>query len=248
MPPRPRIAGHRGCGSNRAVRCHPENTLPSFLAAVHEGADMVELDVQLTADGHVVVIHDAKVDRTTDGRGCVQALALAEVRRLDAGHGIHPGGGIRVPTLEEVVAQVGVLLNVEVKLHRRTRCPAQDPERLAHDVARVLEALPPDRAPLVSSFDLEVLRRLRVIAPGLRLGYITDRAEGFDTALREGMAAHLADELVTEARVRRLHDAGLEANVWTVDDEGRARELFDLGVDTLITDHPGRMRRLRDGA
>lgn len=248
MSPRTRIAGHRGHGANRPryrwnERHWPENTLPSFLAAVDAGAELVELDVQHSADGHLVVIHDDRVDRTTRGRGCVQALTLEELRRLPT----VVGAPARIPTLEEVIAQVPVGLNVEIKLHERTRCPRQDRARLAADVVATLAKLPADRELVLSSFDLEVLREVRRLDSGLPLGYLTEEASGLEVAIDEGMAAaHPASRLVTEAVVARLREAGLRIHVWTVNEPRRARALMALGVDMLITDRPGVLRQLRD--
>ena len=113
MPLRTQVFAHRGA---RAVA--PENTLPAFARALELGADGIELDVQCSADGHLVVMHDFAVDKTTDGTGQVAALTLAELRRLDAGHAFGPAfAGVRVPTLEEVLDLVGnrCRLNIEIK-------------------------------------------------------------------------------------------------------------------------------------
>src|SRR5438067_10660640 len=113
------VIAHRGASGT-----HPENTMAAFRRAVDVGAGMIELDVQLTRDRHVVVIHDATLDRTTDGRGPVSAVTLAELRRLDGGGWFAPGfAGERVPTLAEVLAAVHVPVNVELK-------PARDDDGL----------------------------------------------------------------------------------------------------------------------
>lgn len=178
----------------------------------------------------------------------MQAMTLAQLRRLDAGFRVRPGENVRIPTLDEVVAAVPVGLNVELKTHDRRRCPPQDRRLLAERAIAALAEVPEGRLVIVSSFDLELLREVRRIAPGLALGYLTKEAEGVRTAIDEGMtAAHIAHDLATEARVRRLHDAGLEVNVWTVNDRRRARRLLDLGVDMIITDDPGGLITFLEG-
>jgi glycerophosphoryl diester phosphodiesterase len=225
-----RIIGHRGAGSDDASEAFPENTVESARQAFTEGADMVEVDVQLTADGEVVLMHDDTVDRTTDGTGCVSALTAAEIAALDA-------DGVPVPTLEGFLAAVDGDVNVEIKLHEGDACPAQDPDALADAVVATLRAATGDREVLVSSFDLDVLRRVRSAAPSIPIGYLSSSAADVDVAAAEGFEAiHLLSAVANVRTVRRAHDAGLAVNVWTVDGEDDVRGVLDVGVDGVITD------------
>src|SRR5205814_5101727 len=151
------VIAHRGASGT-----HPENTLAAFRRAVELGADMIELDVQLTRDGEVVVFHDATLERTTDGAGAVSDRTLAEIRRLDAGAWFGPAfRGTRVPTLAEVLAAVGLPVNVELK-------PVGDDGLEARALA-VVESAGALARVVFSSFDAGALERLRACAAGAPL-------------------------------------------------------------------------------
>lgn len=238
-PPRPRILGHRGSAGT-----HPENTLPSFVAAMEAGATHLELDVHPTADGAVVVLHDDDVDRTTDGRGPVARLSLDEVRRLDA------GGGARVPLLSEVLAALpDAPVNVDVKHH------APGFEALVLEALRRAGAL--ERA-LLASEDAATLRRLRALEPALATSLGAEEVYGFLGALGDrgyrppGLALQIPERfgdlaLVTRETVAYAHEVGLEVHVWTVDDPADMRRLVALGVDGLITNLPAVARQALAG-
>ena len=150
---RPLVIAHRGASGTA-----PENTLAAFRRAVACGADMVELDVQLTRDGEVVVVHDFTLDRTTDGTGAVGASSLAEIRRLDAGAWFAPAFlGEAVPTLGEVLGAIGLPVNVELK-------PVGDQGLEAETLAVVRAAGALGRV-VFSSFDPGALERLRALTP-----------------------------------------------------------------------------------
>ncbi len=225
------VIGHRGAGTNGAGEALPENTIESAQQAFSEGAGMVEIDVQLTADGAVVLMHDDTVERTTDGAGCVSALTLAEIRALDA------GGGVGVPTLAELLAAVDGAVNIEIKLHESDECPAQDLDALvAAVVADVRAAAAEDRV-LVSSFALEVLRTLRASAPSIEIGYLSTSADDIDVASAEGFEAiHLFGALANARTVSRAHDAGLRVNAWTLNSARDIERALSAGADGVITD------------
>lgn len=231
--------GHRG-----ASLLYPENTPAAFRAAVEAGAGGLELDVHLTRDGHPVVLHDATVDRTTDGFGSVSGMTLAEVRRLDAGGAGRPGE--RIPTLREVLAEFpGVTVNVDIKDHGLPGA-----ERVVLDVLRGAGAT--GRA-LVASADHAVLRRFRKAAGkacdtgasrleiGVFWGLSLLRLEGL---VRPAYAAlqvppdYRGLRVVTPRLVRAAHSRGVRVDVWTVNEPDRMRALLDLGVDSIMTDRP----------
>lgn len=224
-----RVIGHRGSGAN-AESDLPENTIASVLRAVAEGACMVEIDVQLSADGVVYVMHDDTVDRTTDGIGCVRRLSAAELDSLRA-------DGEPVPTLAALLEATSMALNVELKSNEDARCPATDRVALAAAVVAVLDA----RELIVSSFDLELLLRVRAIS-GVPLAFLSSKREGFDVAIEQGFAAvHPRFDRVTAEDVERAHLAGLRVNPWTVNDVATMRRLIAMGVDGIVTDHPARL-------
>src|SRR5262245_46192344 len=146
------IVGHRGaCGGA------PENTLRSFARAIELGCHRTELDVQVSADGTAVVMHDATVDRTTDGRGAVSALTVAELKKLDA------GAGEKIPTLEEVMDLCRHKIDLQIELKAK-----KSPALVADLIKRAWEP----RKTVVTSFDLELLNEFAVLIPAIPLGLL----------------------------------------------------------------------------
>lgn len=238
MPPL--IIAHRGDSAHR-----PENTLASFASALELGAELVELDVQLTSDGHVVVLHDPTLDRTTDGSGDVRGLTLAELRRLSAGY---PGrfgasyAGERVPTLAEVLALLRGRGRAMIEIKRDS--VGADP--LAGIEARTLEEVRragmEDDVALIS-FDRRALLRCREQAPGITRGHIFFRAS-IDELL-EGARA-VASTLVmpekgllSDALCDRAREAGLKLVTWVVDDAEELRSFERFGLFGVGTNRPG---------
>lgn len=244
-----RIA-HRGA-SARA----PENTLAAFKEAIRLGADLIECDVHLSADGVPVIIHDDTVDRTTNGRGAVSALACARLRRLDAGAWFSSRfRGERIPTLEEALecARGRCGLNLEIKGPSRRRragpsASAAGLPEVALAVARALRRTGFREQVIVSSFSPQALRAARAHMPHVRLGHLASRS------LRGLRAAHRAVGLYTvhphvrlaaSRRVRLAHRLGLLVLFWTVNDLPLMRRLLALGCDGLMTDDPALFQEL----
>jgi glycerophosphoryl diester phosphodiesterase len=226
-----RVIAHRGASGT----C-PENTLAAFERAAALGADMIELDVQLTRDREVVVIHDRTLERTTDGSGPVAARTLADLGRLDAGGWFGPEfAGERVPTLAEVLACVALPVNVELKpiggdgLEERALGVVG-----ARDLGRVV----------FSCFALEPLLRLRKLSPEAAIAVLWDSGSMAD-ALRcansvGARALHLRKEGVRREGVAQAVAAGLAVRVWTVNEQGESACLESLGVEAIFTDYPER--------
>lgn len=240
---------HRG-DSTRA----PENTLEAFGRAVKLGAGGLELDVHLTADGHVVVIHDATLDRTTDGSGAVSSTTLDALREIDAGHRFstdggrtHPyrGRGLSVPTLAEVLEEFpDVALNIDLKEIQRGKVEA---------VFEVLREAGAEERALVVSEHHALVRRVRKLA-GSRVATGASRLEigifylmsalRLEGLLRPGYTALQAPvyfgrlALVTRRFVEAAHALGVRVDAWTVNDPSEMRRLLDLGVDVVMTDYP----------
>ncbi|MCA9708901.1 MAG: hypothetical protein KDK70_23855 [Myxococcales bacterium] len=243
---RPRTIGHRGTGTSSLDNPYPENTLPAILAAAEEGASMAEIDVQLTADGIPVLMHDARVDGTTDGMGCVSALTLAELQALDAGVGTPmEGTGVQVPTLEQVLSGSPLDLNVELKASG-AGCPSVSDAEFAAAVLDVLDADPTPRALLISSFDLALLEEVRAQDPDVSIGQLSLTPDSTMATADAGFdALVLIDGSVDDAAVATAADAGLQLVVWTVDAPARLAELFALDVDGIITNEPSTMEQVR---
>lgn len=241
---------HRG-----ASRAAPANTLAAFERALALGADGVEFDVRLSADGVPVVIHDATVDVTTDGRGPVSGLTLMELKALDAGAWFDPAfAGERIPTLAEVLDALGgrCLLNIELK---STSLPDHGLEQAVAALLPLFD-IPPAEL-LVSSFNPLSLRRFTRRAPTIPVGLL--HAPNLPLPLRRAwlagwvphQARHPEHTMVDVAYVARAHRRGYRVHPWTVDEPGEMRRLIELGVDAIITNVPDVLRRVlagREGA
>lgn len=233
-PGLPPVIGHRG-----AAAAAPENTLASLRMAHGLGATWVEFDVKLTADGAPILIHDDRLERTTDGNGRVGTRTLAQIRALDAGGWFAPAfRGERVPTLEEALAlclELGLGINLEIKPSR-----GREVETARVAVATLREHWPPQApAPLISSFAHVALLVARDLAPGLPRGYLTDRVpRAWALELqRHGCATlHTNQRWITAQRIRSLRTAGVPLLLYTVNDSERARQLLRLGATSVFTD------------
>lgn len=233
------VFAHRGASAYA-----PMNTLPAFEMATAHGADGVELDVHLTCDGHVVVIHDFTVDSTTNGHGWVAAMSLADLKQLDAGAWFSEAfKGVLVPTLDEVFVSVGhqLLINVEIKSGNGT---SPDLECAVADV--ITRCGMKDRV-IVSSFNPSALTRFRTVMPDVPVGLLyDDAAENVLQALKDtGLtveALHPHHQRVDAGLIVLAHVRGWWVNTWTVNDPERAIELSRLGVNVIMTDYPDIMR------
>jgi glycerophosphoryl diester phosphodiesterase len=236
---RPCVVGHRG-----ASAAAPENTLASFDAAWRAGADAIELDLRLTADGVVVVIHDDTVDATTDGSGAVGLLTFAALRTLDAGSWFAPAfAGQPIPRLEEVLRYAASRPALGVLLEYKGSWTA---EKVAPTVASIDAAGVGDRT-VVQSFTPRTLAALRDAAPDLPRGLLVDddRPEAIDLADELGVVTvNPSTEAVRAepALVRRLHESGRRVMVWTENDPAGWADLVAAGVDAIITDRPEHLR------
>lgn len=241
------MVAHRGASAE-----YPENTLVAFEAAARAGADIVELDVRLTADGVPVVLHDEDLSVTTDGRGPVGEVTLSEVKRLDASGGHGPRQ--EVPTLAEaleVIGRAGCGIDLEIK-----SLGSVDPTRqvLLEASLAVLEAADFPAPVLVSSFNGFTLQRCRELAPELPTGFLSSAAieprSALDYAQQAGHDFVLPQaESVQEAGpgyVRDCHTAGVRVGTWTVDDEATLETFFRWGVDAVASNRPGLAASVRD--
>ncbi|MFE7608554.1 glycerophosphodiester phosphodiesterase [Streptomyces celluloflavus] len=218
--------GHRG-----VMGVEPENTLRSFVRAEREGLDVIELDLHLSKDGALVVMHDAEVDRTTDGSGPIAEHTLAELRELDAGRG-EP-----IPVFEEVLDAVGAPLQAEIKDVAAARALAE--VMRSRDLTGRIEVI---------SFHDEALAAIRALLPGVRTALVASRygAEVVDRARAVG--AHrlsLNIRRLTLELVERAHTAQLTVLGWTVNTHDHLRLARGLGLDGVVTDQPEIRRAVR---
>jgi glycerophosphoryl diester phosphodiesterase len=211
--------GHRG-----VMGVEPENTLRSFVRADREGLDVIELDLHLSSDGALVVMHDATVDRTTDGAGPIGGFTLEELRKLDAGR------GERIPVFEEVVDATSAPLQAEIKDRAAARALAE--------VMRARELM--ERVTVISFHD-DALAEISERLPGVRTGLVASRY-GEDVVDRaKAVGAELAVlnlRRLTLAIVERLHKAGIFVVAWTVNTPRDLLLARTLGVDGGTTDYP----------
>jgi len=254
FPPQLSLQAHRG-----AAGLAPENTLAAFRMAIDLGADAAELDLQATKDGVVVVIHDDTVDRTTDGRGRIGDLTLADIKRLDAGAKFGaPFRGERVPTLRELIDLVKAggndrfRLNLEIKFAEGREGQPADLEKRVLAVLRQTGFL--DRV-ITQSFHHASATKMKRLAPsipaGLLVGQRRQPADPVAIVRQHGVdyyAPHYS--LVTPDLLRRLHDAGIPVVTWTVNDPADMRRLLAMGLgalpgDGMISDYPDRLVGLR---
>ena len=225
---------HRGASGR-----FPENTLRAFRAAADAGAVMCELDVHLTRDGAAVVIHDETVDRTTDGRGKVAAMTLAEIKRLDAG--VHRGAefaGDRIPTLDELFEAMRgrCALNIELK--------GEGVERQACELMRKHRAL---EASMLSSFEWDALARACTIEPTVRIGLLAEKEPERLIAEAVPMRAFAINprfDMVSATLCDKAHRSGLNVYAWTVDAPEVMRMLIGYGVDGIMTNCPERLQQV----
>jgi glycerophosphoryl diester phosphodiesterase len=228
------VVGHRG-----AMGYCPENTLASFKRGLELGADWIELDVHLSSDGELIVIHDETLDRTTNGHGLVRDYKLSELKRLDA------GGGEPIPTLDEVLAWAraqNTVVDIEIK---------NAPIYYEGIEARVVDALKRhdmvDQV-IVISFDHAAVQRVKTLEPRVVTGvlYACRPLEGGVPLARAAGADALLPHwaYVTAADVDTAHEAGIAVAPWATSDPVILRRLVDAGVDAIGTNHPDVMRKV----
>ncbi|MBW7884940.1 MAG: glycerophosphodiester phosphodiesterase [Caldilineaceae bacterium] len=236
MAEKPCIFAHRG-----ARRVAPENTLPAFARALAMGVDGIELDVHLTRDNQLAVIHDFVVDATTDGQGAITEMTWDEIARLDAGSYFDPSfAGVRVPRLEEVLDLVDKRCQVNIEI--KSRDPyARDASDL---VARLIRKRDLYDQIIVSSFNPITLIKMRHLDARVKLGILYDQTmpDLFRTIWAgppmHPNAQHPHYAVIDAAYMAWAREIGAAVNTWTVNEVEEARRLARLGVDVIMTDVP----------
>jgi glycerophosphoryl diester phosphodiesterase len=240
----PLVVAHRGASADR-----PENTVPAFERALDAGADAVEFDVRVSADGHPVVMHDPSVDRTTDGTGLVRDLSLVAIKRLRIRSS--SGEDVEVPTLAETLAELSGRAAIDVEIKNLPGEPDHEPER-ERAVEATLHALDEAAfvgAVLISSFNPRSIARSREVDPAVPTGLLALEAMPLDDAV--ALAAAGGHEWVLPAAsavlaagrelIDRAHGVELRLGTWLVDDPDVAVTLASWGVDAVATNDPARV-------
>ena len=231
-----RIIAHRGYSSQ-----YPENTVSAIRAAVEAGADMVEIDVQLTKDNAIVVMHDKSVYRTTNGSGLVKDLTLEQIRALDAGSKFDAKfAGEKVPTLEEALDAVygKAMLNIEVK------GADTDGARkfMAQQIAALVQRKNYAAHVQVMAFDSDFMKEMRQASPQMSMGLLVV-SNPFGSKRRQAVnlkmdALNMLHSTISADEVTDLHKAGLKTHVYTVNRQSSMLKVLRKGVDGIITDYP----------
>ncbi|GKV66134.1 MULTISPECIES: glycerophosphodiester phosphodiesterase [Sporosarcina] len=233
----PMIFAHRGASGQ-----FPENTLPAFEEARKVGAAGIELDVQLTKDGQVVIIHDETLQRTTDGTGYVQDLTLQQIKKLDAGSWFSPSFQHEsIPTLEEVfqwMKKDGNSLQVNIELKNNVI----HYKGLEEKVLALIEAYHLEERIILSSFNALSLQRVRMLHPTIETGYLIagkpDNAVWIANEIGAN-AIHCQPVYALSSYADEAKKAGFPLRVYTVNRMEELEGLMEVGIDTVMTDEPG---------
>ncbi|OJJ22225.1 hypothetical protein BKI52_08050 [marine bacterium AO1-C] len=243
------MIAHRGASGQA-----PENTLAAVKLAMDQKADMIEIDVFLTKDGHLVVLHDETVDRTTNGQGLIEAMTLEEARKLDAGSWFSSKyQGEKIPTLDKVMQVVKGKTQLLIEIKKSGR-------NITQKVVDLVKAHKAHKWCVVQSFDPKVAVRLREINAPLErhqlvLGnfplflpyhYNKKLSKGKITQYKQADAINSMYLFTTKSIIDRIHRQKQKVFVWTVNQPKDMRKLLQMGVDGLITDFPIKAREVKN--
>jgi len=234
--PRPALFAHRG-----ASHYSPENTLVAFEIAIKQQADAIELDVKVTADGHVVVLHDQTVDRTTNGTGNVADMELAQIKELDAGiHFEIQFAGEKVPTLREVLIQCAKRIPINIELTNYASLFDNLPDK----VATIVRECSMEDFTLFSSFNPIALLKIKRVLPKVPIALLClpgkngaiPRSRMINRFSHEAIHPEYTD--VTQGLIRAAHKHNKRVHTYTVNQVSDIQNMFNNGVDGIFTDDP----------
>lgn len=241
-----KVWAHRGA-SGWDKQYAPENTMPAFKKAIEMGADGIELDIQLTKDGEIVIVHDEKIDRVSNGTGWIKDYTLAEIKKFNFNR-THPEYKfIEIPTLKEffmLMLENSLSINIELK----TGIVYYD--GLEDKVVNLARNMGMEDRVIYSSFNHYSLKILKQIQPKARIGllYSTDFVSVPDyPRILDAIALHPPIGAITNEFVERCQQEDLALHVWTVDVKTEMKRMCDLGVDAFITNCPDYGRKIADG-
>jgi glycerophosphoryl diester phosphodiesterase len=220
--------GHRG-----SMGYEPENTLLSFKKAIKQKVDMIELDIHTCKSGELVVIHDPKVNRTTNGKGFVSKKTIDELKKFDAGK------GETIPLLSEVLDLVNKKIKVNIELKSdKTIIP------LNKLILQYINEGWNYNHFLISSFDFKALLKLNRLNPKIRIGIIPSKSSDTLSKFTSKIAAysiHINKDYVSKKIVREIHSSGLKIFVWTVNSVKEIKRIKSFGVDGIFSNYPDRL-------
>ena len=237
---RTQITAHRGFS-----HIAPENTLPAFEAAVNCGADFIELDVQLTADDQMVVFHDDKIDRTTNGKGQLKYYTYEQLQQYSAGSWFKKSDefdDVKIPLLTEVLDAVGkdIKLNIEIKR-------SGDPKKTAEHLVGIIEDYGLVNSVYVTSFSYPALKKVKQLNPKIKTAFIANMSTATSYAQLPYIDAVSMNYLfVNQSVVNSAHHNGKRIFVWTVDRQSEMQKMIAMGVDNIITNRPDKALELVD--
>ncbi|MGM0875316.1 MAG: glycerophosphodiester phosphodiesterase [Bacillota bacterium] len=233
------VVAHRGASGYA-----PENTMVAFKKAVELKADYIELDVQMTKDGELVVIHDPNVDRTTNSIGEIRELTYHEIKKLDAGQWFHKKfSGQRIPTLQEVITECYGKIGLLIEIKNPNLYPTIA-ERLASELKKNNLHSPQNDEVIVQSFDFELLQKFKQIVPNVPVGLLVKyRVHGISNVqLKEwsSLVQYINPNkaLITKKLVKRIHSYKIKVIPYTVRDKKSIKGLMDAKIDGIVTDYP----------
>lgn len=236
------VIAHRGFSG-----AAPENTLAAFQKAIEIGSDMIELDVQLSKDGNLVVLHDENLERTTNGRGRVVDSTLQELKKLDAGSWFgEQFSGAKIPTLSEVLdlAKGRVLVNIEIKHPAHGQYPITE---LADQAFEEVKKAGMVNGVIFSSFNPSALEWIKNNEPRVRVALLYHRDWNSlpeITAAKGYLVLNLRHTYLTKTKIAKIHREGMKVNVYTVNSEEELVKFVRWSADGIITNHPHRLIKI----
>lgn len=237
---RTQVTAHRGFS-----HIAPENTMPAFEAAVSSGADFIELDVQLTSDDQMVVFHDDRIERTTNGKGLLKNYTYEQLQQLSAGAWFKKSDeftDVKIPLLTEVLDEVGgdIMLNIEIKR-------SGNPKKTAEHLVGIIEEYGLVKSVYVTSFSYPALKKVKQLNPKIKTGFIANVSTATSYAQLPYIDALSMNYLfVNQSVVNSAHHNGKRIFVWTVDRQSEMQKMIALGVDNIITNRPDKALEIVD--
>ena len=233
---------HRGFSGK-----YPENTLLAFQKGIEAGADGFEFDTHLTRDGEIVIIHDERLDRTTNAQGFVKDYTLEELRKVDASKPFPECGFCGIPTLREYFELIrgrDLITNIELKNGIFWY------EGMEEKVIAMIREYGVEEQIVLSSFNHYSIMKCKKLAPELKCGFLDSSwlvNPGEYTKSRGVECYHPSFRSLDEATVAEVHSHGIEINTWTVNETEDIQRMFDLGVHSVITNFPDRVNAVKQG-
>lgn len=237
---RTQVTAHRGFS-----HIAPENTMPAFKAAVSSGADFIELDVQLTSDDQMVVFHDERIERTTNGRGLLKNYTYEQLQQFSAGAWFKKSDeftDVKIPLLTEVLDEVGddIMLNIEIKR-------SGNPKKTAEHLVNIIEEYGLVKSVYITSFSYPALKKVKQLNPKIKTAFIANVSTATSYAQLPYIDAVSMNYLfVNQSVVNSAHHNGKRIFVWTVDRQSEMQKMIALGVDNIITNRPDKALELVD--